>query len=142
MLDVGCWILHAYTLFLDFYLVLSEIMPIFAVVNDFVMSTTLISKAIADYFKTQPVVKARLFGSYSRDEQREDPDVDILILPNKSQHFSLFTLSDMYEDLKSLLGCEIDLTTVGGLMPFARLRLLVYPHHLRWHRRSNLFIFR
>ena len=84
------------------------------------MNKETITQLIADYFKTQPVVKARLFGSYSRGEQREDSDVDILILPNKSQHFSLFTLSDMYEDLKSLLGCEIDLTTVGGLMPFAR----------------------
>ena len=75
---------------------------------------------IADYFKTQPVVKAWIFGSFSRGEQREDSDVDILILPDKSQHFSLFTLSGMYEDLKDLIGREVDLITVGGLMPFAR----------------------
>ena len=84
------------------------------------MNKETIAQLIADYFKTQPVVKAWLFGSYSRGEQREDSDVDILILPDKSQHFSLFTLSGMYEDLKDLLGCEIDLITVGGLMPFAR----------------------
>lgn len=75
---------------------------------------------IADYFKTQPVLKAWLFGSYSRGEQREDSDVDILIVPDRSQHFSLFTLSAMYEDLKDLLGREVDLITDGGLMPFAR----------------------
>ena len=79
-----------------------------------------ISRQIAEYFKTQPVVKAWLFGSFARGEQREDSDVDILILPDKSQHFSLFTLSGMYEDLKELLGCEVDLITDGGLMPFAR----------------------
>ena len=84
------------------------------------MNKETIAQLIADYFKTQPVVKAWLFGSYSRGEQREDSDVDILILPDKSQHFSLFTLSAMYEDLKNLLGCEVDLITVGGLMPFAR----------------------
>lgn len=84
------------------------------------MNKETIAQLIADYFKTQPVVKAWLFGSYSRGEQREDSDVDILILPDKSQHFSLFTLSGMYEDLKNLLGCEVDLITVGGLMPFAR----------------------
>ena len=77
-------------------------------------------KLIAEYFKTQPVLKAWIFGSYSRGEQRQDSDVDILILPDKSQHFSLFTLSAMYEDLKNLLGCEVDLITDGGLMPFAR----------------------
>ena len=86
------------------------------------MSTeaTTISRQIAEYFKTQPVVKAWLFGSFARGEQREDSDIDILILPDMYQHFSLFTLSGMYEDLKELLGCEVDLITDGGLMPFAR----------------------
>ena len=84
------------------------------------MGTQAIQQIIADYFKTQPVLKAWLFGSYSRGEQRKDSDIDILILPDKSQHFSLFTLSGMYEDLKDLLGIEVDLITEGGLMPFAR----------------------
>ena len=84
------------------------------------MSTPAISQKIHDYFKTQPVLKARIFGSYSRGEQTPDSDIDILILPDKSQHFSLFTLSEMYEDLKELLHSEVDLITVGGLMPFAR----------------------
>lgn len=63
------------------------------------MSTQMIAQIIAEYFRTQPVLKAWLFGSYSRGEQREGSDIDILILPDKSQHFSLFTLSGMYEDL-------------------------------------------
>ena len=37
---------------------------------------------IAEYFKTQPILKAWLFGSYSRGEQREYSDIDILILVN------------------------------------------------------------
>jgi predicted nucleotidyltransferase len=84
------------------------------------MTKETMTKLIAYYFKTQPVLKAWLFGSFSRGEQRDDSDVDILILPDKSQHFSLFTLSGMYEDLKELLGREVDLITEGGLMPFAR----------------------
>ena len=84
------------------------------------MNTEAIIHKIAEYFRTQPVLKAWIFGSYSRGEQRMDSDIDILILPDKSQHFSLFTLSGMYEDLKDLLGCEVDLITEGGLMPFAR----------------------
>ena len=78
------------------------------------------TQLIADYFKTQPVLKAWLFGSFSRGEEREDSDVDLLILPDKSQHFSLFTLSAMYEDLKNLIGRDVDLVTEGGLMDFAR----------------------
>ena len=84
------------------------------------MTKETMTKLIADYFKTQPVLKAWIFGSFSRGEQRDDSDVDILILPDKSQHFYLFTLSGMYEDLKELLGREVDLITEGGLMPFAR----------------------
>lgn len=95
------------------------------------MTKETMTKLIADYFKTQPVLKVWLFGSFSHGEQREDSDVDILILPDKSQHFSLFTLSGMYEDLKELLGREVDLITEGGLMPFAhesadRDKILIY----------------
>lgn len=84
------------------------------------MNTQMMTRQIASYFKTQPILKAWLFGSYARGEESADSDVDILIIPDKSQHFSLFTLSGMYEDLKELLGCEVDLITDGGLMPFAR----------------------
>ena len=84
------------------------------------MSTQNIIKVIADYFSTQPVLKAWLFGSYARGEQTSQSDIDILFVPDKSQHFSLFTLGGMYEDLKELLGCEVDLVTVGGLLNFAK----------------------
>ena len=84
------------------------------------MSIQVMSSQIANYLKTQPVLKAWIFGSFARGEETKDSDVDILILPDKTQHFSLFTLSGMYEDLKEILGCEVDLITDGGLMPFAR----------------------
>ena len=77
-------------------------------------------QAIANYFKSQPVLKAWLFGSYARGEQTPASDVDILLIPDKSKHFSLFTMGGMYEDLKELLGREVDLVTENGLMPFAR----------------------
>ena len=44
---------------------------------------------IAEYFKTQPVLKAWLFGSYSRGEETEHSDVDILIVLDDSQHVGL-----------------------------------------------------
>ncbi len=84
------------------------------------MNTQAMQQTIANYFKTQPVLKAWLFGSYARGEQTPSSDVDILLVPDKSQHFSLFTLGGMYEDLKDLLGCEVDLVTENGLLPFAR----------------------
>lgn len=42
------------------------------------MSTQLMTEKIAEYFKTQPVLKAWLFGSFARGEETPDSDVDIL----------------------------------------------------------------
>lgn len=84
------------------------------------MTTEEMTKLIAEYFKTQPVLKAWLFGSFSRGEQTENSDVDILFVPDMSQHFSLFTLGGMYMDLKDLLGREVDLVPEGSLLPFAK----------------------
>ena len=95
------------------------------------------TQLIADYFKTQPVLKAWLFGSFSRGEEREDSDVDLLILPDKSQHFSLFTLSAMYEDLRNLLGRDVDLITDGGLI-VAGTDSGLYPS-IRAHKASWIF---
>ena len=83
------------------------------------MSTQNIQQTVANYFKTQPVLKAWLFGSFARGEETPDSDVDILFEPDMSQHFSLLTLGGMYMDLKELLGREIDLVPDGSLLPFA-----------------------
>lgn len=84
------------------------------------MSTEVMIQKIAEYFKTQPVLKAWLFGSYSRGEERPDSDVDILFVPDMSQKFSLFTLGGMYMDLKDLLNREVDLIPENSLLPFAK----------------------
>ncbi|MCR5642851.1 MAG: nucleotidyltransferase domain-containing protein [Prevotella sp.] len=76
------------------------------------------TQQIADYFKTQPVLKAWLFGSFARGEQREDSDVDLLIVPDKM--VGLFKLSGMMLDLQELLHVRVDLVTEKGLLPFAR----------------------
>lgn len=76
-------------------------------------------KQLSEYFKTQPVLKAWLFGSYSRNEQREDSDVDILILLDYSQPVGL-KFFGMYEDLSEMLGRKVDLVSDRALAPFAR----------------------
>ena len=83
------------------------------------MSTQAISQTIAEYFKTQPVLKAWLFGSYARGEERPDSDVDILVALDYSQPIGLRFLG-MYEDLKNLLGRNVDLVPDRTLAPFAR----------------------
>ena len=83
------------------------------------MSTQAISQTIAEYFKTQPVLKAWLFGSYARGEERPDSDVDILVALDYSQPIGL-RFFGMYEDLKNLLGRNVDLVPDRTLAPFAR----------------------
>lgn len=84
------------------------------------MSTQQIQQTIADYFASQPVLKAWLFGSYARGEQREDSDVDIMVSLDREAHVGLFKLSGMRLDLQDLIGKEVDLVTEKGLLPFAR----------------------
>lgn len=95
------------------------------------MSTKVMQQKIADYFKTQPVLKAWLFGSFARGEERPGSDVDILFVPDMSQKFSLFTLGGMYMDLKDILNREVDLIPEDSLLPFAqesanRDKILIY----------------
>ena len=61
------------------------------------------TRVIAEYFKTQPVLKAWLFGSFARGEETENSDVDILFVPDRSgKPFTLFTMGEMYMDLREL----------------------------------------
>ena len=83
------------------------------------MSTQAMTEKIAEYFKTQPVLKAWIFGSFSRGEQTPESDIDILVVLDESQHIGM-KFFGMYEDLKALLGRNVDLVTDRSLASFAR----------------------
>jgi predicted nucleotidyltransferase len=83
------------------------------------MSTKVMQQKMADYFKTQPVLKAWLFGSYARGEETPLSDVDILVRFDDKANVSLFTMGGMYMDLKEILGREVDLVEEDTLLPFA-----------------------
>ena len=77
-----------------------------------------ITKAIADYFKTQPVVKAWVFGSFARGEETPQSDVDILVVYDKDG-VSLLKHAGMIVDLEHLLNRPVDIVEDGTLRPFA-----------------------
>ena len=78
-----------------------------------------LQKVLAEYFKTQPVLKAWLFGSIARGEDTPKSDVDILVLPDytKLDGFGFF---GMWGELERLLGRPVDLVTDAGLATYTR----------------------
>ena len=83
-----------------------------------VMSTEML-ETIREYFKTQPVLKAWLFGSFARGEETEDSDVDILVELDYSKPVGL-EFVQMQLDLQSLLRKPIDLVSNRGLSKYIR----------------------
>lgn len=76
-------------------------------------------KDIAAYFKKQPIIRAWLFGSYSRGEETGESDIDILVDYDKSQRLSLLKICEMMLDLEAILGIKVDLVENGRLKDFA-----------------------
>ena len=83
------------------------------------MSTQEISKTIADYFATQPVTKAWLFGSFARGEETPLSDVDILVEFDHGRPIGLLRYAGMWREIEDLIGRKVDLVENGTLMPFA-----------------------
>lgn len=73
---------------------------------------------IKDYFRDKPVKKIQVFGSFARNEQNIDSDIDIIIELEKP--VGLFKLSEYSLDLEDMLGLNIDLGTNKSLSPFVR----------------------
>ena len=83
------------------------------------MSTQAMTKIIAEYFKTQPVVKAWLIGSFARGEETPESDIDILVQYDSTARISLLTISHMMGELERSTGRRVDLIEDGCLLPFA-----------------------
>jgi len=67
----------------------------------------------------KPVQKAWLFGSFSRNEERADSDVDIIVsfIPGTKIGLQFF---GMILDLEKILNRPVDLVVEGDLLPFAK----------------------
>ena len=77
-----------------------------------------VSNTIKEYFKTQPIEKAWVFGSFSRGEERVDSDIDILVtlIPGTRLGLKFFAMN---LELEKLLNRPVDLVIEGDLLPFA-----------------------
>ena len=84
------------------------------------MSTTtqIITKMIAEYFKTQPILKAWLFGSFARGEETPDSDINLLMV-YADDRVSFLKHALMVVDLEKILNREVVIVEDGTLLPFA-----------------------
>ena len=83
------------------------------------MSTQAMQKTIADYFKTQPVLKAWLFGSFARGDESSLSDVDILVQFDEGG-VSLLKHAAMICELEKILNRPVDIVPEKMLRPRVR----------------------
>ena len=73
--------------------------------------------SLQNYFSTQPVLKAYLFGSYARNEALNTSDIDVLVDLDYSQFVGL-EFVQMRLDLQDLLVQKVDLVSSRGLSKY------------------------
>ena len=83
------------------------------------MSTQTMQEAIADYFKTQPIQKAWLFGSFARGEETPLSDVDLLVEYDNSG-ISLLKHAAIICELEKILDRPVDIVQEKLLHPRVR----------------------
>lgn len=93
------------------------------------MNNQIVSKII-HYFKTMPVKKAWIFGSFARNEESDNSDLDLLVefVPNVKIGLQYFR---MIADLEDICGRNVDLVENNMLHPDVELsvnneRVLIY----------------
>ncbi len=70
---------------------------------------------IADFCRRWQVVELALFGSVLRDDVGPQSDVDVLVRFDPEAHRTLFDMVRMQEQLKGILGREVDLVIRRGI---------------------------
>lgn len=75
--------------------------------------------AIREYLSIQPIERVWVFGSYSRMEEDENSDLDLLFTPLYPSDFSLMDHASLKLGLEELIHKEVDLVAEGSLLPFA-----------------------
>lgn len=76
-------------------------------------------ESIKDYFKTRPVLKAYLFGSYVKGVADNKSDIDILVDLDYSKKIGLQFIQ-MKLDLEKLLNNQVDLVSSNGMSKYIK----------------------
>ena len=74
-------------------------------------------RMISDYFTTQPVLKAYLFGSFVRGEANSASDIDLLVELDYSKPVGMEFIQ-MQLDLEHMLSRKVDLVSARGVSKY------------------------
>ena len=77
------------------------------------MDRTQIDTTIIKYLEPYQPERIGIFGSYAREEQTKESDIDILV--SFKETISLFDLVRIHQELSDLLGIKVDVVTEGAL---------------------------
>ncbi len=81
-----------------------------------------IRRELPNLKRSYPISRLALFGSYSRNEQTRDSDVDLLI--DFDGPIGLFKIIELEGLLSDLLGVKVDLVTTSSLKELLRPQVL------------------
>lgn len=71
---------------------------------------------IVEFLKDKGATKVAVFGSYVRNEETPDSDIDVIIDFEKSMGFLEFV--GIEQDLSEKIGIKVDLLTEDGISPY------------------------
>ncbi|HLC91271.1 MAG TPA: nucleotidyltransferase family protein [Candidatus Nanoarchaeia archaeon] len=83
---------------------------------------TIIKRKILPVLKKHGVLRAGIFGSYARGEQKKGSDIDILVKTRKT--VSLFGFVGIKLEAEKILGKKVDLVEYSALKPRLRENIL------------------
>ena len=80
---------------------------------------------IAAFCRKWRVQEFSLFGSVLTDDFRPDSDVDVLVVFEEDEGWSMFDVVDMIDELKAIFGRNVDLVEKSAIRnPFRRRHIL------------------
>jgi predicted nucleotidyltransferase len=83
---------------------------------------------LRDFCRKWKVTEFSLFGSVVRDDFGPDSDVDVLVTFEEDARWTLFDVTDMRDELRTLFGRPVDLLTrravEGSLNPIRKTSIL------------------
>jgi len=81
-----------------------------------------IKRKIVPLLKKNKIVRAGIFGSYARGEQKKNSDIDILIRPTRKM--SLFDFAGIKLEIEDKLGNKIDIVSYRAIHPKLKRQIL------------------